>query len=93
MSDKIRVHVFVSGRVQGVFFRDKTRQKAEEMRVRGWIRNLLDGRVEAVFEGGKEEVEKMVDWVREGPAFAQIEKLDIAWEDYEDEFNDFEIKR
>lgn len=92
MSDKIRAHVFVSGRVQGVFFRDKTRRKAEELNVQGWVRNLPDGRVEAVFEGAKESVEKMVDWVREGPAFAQVDNMKLSWQDHTGEYNSFEIK-
>ncbi|MDD3399488.1 MAG: acylphosphatase [Candidatus Pacebacteria bacterium] len=92
MSDKIRAHVFVSGRVQGVFFRDKTRRKAEELNVQGWVRNLPDGKVEAVFEGAKESVEQMVDWVREGPAFAQVDNMELSWQDHTGEYNDFEIR-
>ena len=93
MSDKIRAHVFVSGRVQGVFFRDKTQGKAKELNVNGWVRNLSDGRVEALFEGAREGVEKMVDWVREGPAFAQVDNMELSWQDYIGEYDDFKIER
>lgn len=87
----IRVHVFVSGRVQGVFFRSNTRAKAQELGIKGWVRNLEDGRVEAVFEGDKEVVEKMIQWCRKGPAYARVEKVDMIIEDYKGEFNGFGI--
>ena len=90
MSQKIRAHIFVSGRVQGVYFREKTRKKAQELGVFGWVRNLPDGRVEAVFEG--EKVEKMVKWSKRGPFWAKINNSEIQWEDYKGEFNNFEIK-
>lgn len=61
-----RAHVFVSGKVQGVFYRDTTREEARKRDVRGWVRNLRDGRVEAVFEGPDEAVEAMVAWCRVG---------------------------
>ena len=67
MDKKVRAHIFVSGRVQGVFFREKARQKAQSLGVNGWIQNLADGRVEAVFEGEGEKVEKMVKWSKRGP--------------------------
>ena len=68
----VRYRVFVSGRVQGVFFRDTCRQIAEEHGVSGWVRNLPDGRVEAVFEGTKDDVQKLVDWTRHGPRRAAV---------------------
>jgi acylphosphatase len=64
---KIRVRVFVSGRVQGVFFREETRWRAKEHNVAGWVRNLSDGRVEAVFEGEDGDVTKMIGFCRRGP--------------------------
>ncbi len=87
-----RAHIFVSGKVQGVFFRDNTKKKAESLGVSGWVRNLPDGRVEAVFEGEKEGVEKMTDWVRQGPAFAKVENLRVEKEDYKGEFQEFRIR-
>lgn len=90
--EKIRAHIFISGRVQGVFFRESTKKKAEKLQVSGWVKNLRDGRVEAVLEGEKGSVEKMVDWARKGPIWANIDALDVMWEDYQAEFKGFEIK-
>ena len=92
MAEKIRAHIFVSGRVQGVWFRQKTKQKAEKLGVFGWVKNLSDGRVEAVFEGNKQQVEQMVIWARKGPFWAKVNDIDISWEKYKGEFNFFEIK-
>jgi acylphosphatase len=66
-SDLERAHVMVSGQVQGVFFRDSTRQKAEELGLAGWVKNVPDGQVEALFEGPSERVREMVRWCEEGP--------------------------
>ena len=88
--EKIRVHLFISGRVQGVRFREGGCKKAEELGVLGWIRNLSDGRVEAVFEGEKDKVEEMVKWSKRGPFFAKVENLEVIEEEYRDEFNSFE---
>jgi acylphosphatase len=92
MKEKIRAHIYASGKVQGVFYRENTRKKAEKLRVTGWVKNLADGRVEALFEGGKKEVEEMVDWARKGPFWAKIEALDVIWEDFLGEFKRFEVR-
>ncbi len=89
---KVRAHAFVSGRVQGVFFRSETRYEANRRNVAGWVRNMSDGRVEAVFEGEKEDVEKVIDFCRRGPPGARVTKVDIQWEGYTREFRDFKIK-
>ena len=89
---KIMAHVFVSGRVQGVFFRSETRYKANRRNVTGWIRNTSDGRVEAIFEGEKEDVERMIDFCRRGPSGARVMKIDVRWEDYIGEFKDFKVR-
>ncbi len=89
----LRVHIFVSGKVQGVFFRSNTRNKAMGLGLTGWIRNLNDGRVEAVFEGEKEKVEKMIEWVRKGPEYARVEDMEIIPEEYKREFNGFAVVR
>jgi acylphosphatase len=68
----VRYRVLISGRVQGVFFRDTCRRLAEEHRVAGWVRNLPDGRVEAVFEGLAEDVRRLVDWAHHGPRLATV---------------------
>lgn len=73
-----RVHVRVRGRVQGVFFRAETRARAESLGVAGWVKNAEDGSLEAVFEGPDERVESLLDWVRRGPAGAQVEEVESA---------------
>ncbi len=80
MEDRTRVHVFVSGEVQGVNFRQAIADKANEQGVAGWVRNLPDGRVEAVFEGPKEAVESMVEWSHEGPRQAVVDSVEVALE-------------
>lgn len=89
---KVRAHVFVSGRVQGVFFRHETRHKARLRGVKGWVRNLKDGRVEAVFEGEEEAVKELIDFCKCGPPGAKVTKVEVLWENYTGEFRDFEIK-
>lgn len=93
MEELVRVHIFVSGSVQGVLFRSNTRKKAQELGITGWVKNLSDGRVEAVFEGEKEKVEKMLEWSKKGPFMAKVNGVDIEWEEYEEEFSNFEVKR
>jgi acylphosphatase len=88
---KVRAHVFVSGRVQGVFFRSETRYEAKKRGVKGWVRNLPDDRVEAVFEGEQDHVRELLDFCRQGPPGARVKVIDVSWEPYSDEFRDFEI--
>ena len=88
---KARAHVYVSGRVQGVFFRSKTADLAESLGLAGWVRNLSDGRVEAVFEGEKGTVEKAVEFCHRGPTGAYVQDLEVIWEDWSGEFLDFKI--
>ena len=89
---KVRAHVFVSGRAQGVFFRSETRYEARLRGVKGWVRNLPDGRVEAVFEGEEGAVKELIEFCRRGPPGAKVTKIDVKWEDYTGEFKDFEIR-
>jgi acylphosphatase len=89
---KVRAHVYVSGRVQGVFFRSETQDEALRHGVTGWVRNLPDGKVEAVFEGEKKAVEKLIEFCRRGPPGARVTKVDISWEPYTGEFKDFKIR-
>lgn len=88
---KVRVHVFIEGYVQGVGFRWWCAGKANELGLSGWVRNLSDGRVEAVFEGVREEVEKMVEECKKGPPAAVVEHIDIIWEKASGEFREFGI--
>ncbi|MFW5965830.1 MAG: acylphosphatase [Halodesulfurarchaeum sp.] len=87
-----RAHVFVSGRVQGVFFRANTSEQAEKRSVDGWVRNLDDGRVEAVFEGPKAAVEELVEWCQEGSPRASVDDVEDTWEDPEG-IEGFRIRR
>ena len=80
MSVVVRYRVLISGRVQGVFFRDTCRRLAEQHGVNGWVRNLPDGTVEAVFEGPAEDVRRLVDWSRRGPRSAVVEDVRVAAE-------------
>ena len=86
-----RVHVFVSGRVQGVAYRYFVERRASEIPVTGWVRNLRDGRVEIVAEGEKADLESFLEFLRRGPRMASIDDLDIVWEDYRGEYADFRI--
>ena len=89
---KARAHVFVSGRVQGVFFRSQTKHNADRHGVKGWVRNLPDGRLEAVFEGEEEAVQALVDFCKQGPSGARVTNMDLTWEDYTGKLDRFQIK-
>ena len=92
MGEKVRAHVYISGTVQGVFFRSNTRAKALELGISGWVRNLRDGRVEAVFEGEKEDIDRILDWCRRGPPLAGVDHVEAFWEPYTGDFRDFSIR-
>jgi acylphosphatase len=92
MSDRIRVHVFVSGRVQGVYYRATTRETAHEHGVDGWVKNLDDGRVEAVFEGEPDAVEAMIEWCQTGSPQARVKDVEVEYEDPTG-IGGFEIRR
>ncbi len=87
-----RVHVYISGKVQGVFFREYTRRKAKNLGIKGWVRNLPDGRVEAIFEGEKEKIKEMIEWCHTGSPYSKVEKVEVTEEEYKGEFEDFEIR-
>ena len=89
----VKAHVFIEGKVQGIFYRMWTREQAQKLGLAGWVRNLEDGRVEAVFEGPKDKVEKMVKKCHKGPNLAGIEHIDVNWEEATGEFGTFEITR
>jgi acylphosphatase len=91
MEEKARARLLVSGRVQGVAFRWETQRAANRCGVTGWVRNLPDGRVEAVVEGSRRQVNALADWCRKGPPVARVDSLDIQWEDYRGEFQAFDI--
>ncbi|MEN6623339.1 MAG: acylphosphatase [Smithella sp.] len=87
-----RLHVYISGLVQGVSFRAATKKTATGFNITGWVRNMEDGRVEAVLEGADEDVEKMIAWCKVGPRSAQVTNIVITREHYTGSFNDFAIK-
>jgi acylphosphatase len=90
---KVRAHIFMSGWVQGVFFRVETRNRAMRRNITGWVRNTSDGKVEAIFEGEKEDVEELIEFCRKGPSGARVTKVDVQWEEYSEEFRNFKIRR
>jgi acylphosphatase len=89
---KVRAHILVTGDVQGVFFRSGTRSEAHLREVTGWVRNLPDGRVEAVFEGEKDNVEGMVEFCRRGPPGSRVDDVDVSWEKPGHKHKGFEIR-
>lgn len=90
---KARAHVVISGYVQGVFFRDTMRSVANQYGVSGWVRNLPDGRVEAVVEGEEDQVRRLIEWCKVGPPAAEVESVDVEWEKYVGEFLSFFVRR
>lgn len=87
----IRAHVFVEGHVQGVFFRAETRAAAAGLGLTGWVRNLYDGRVEAVFEGDEAAVERAVAWCHTGPPHASVTRVEVVRERCTGEFDRFSV--
>lgn len=88
---KARAHVIISGKVQGVYFRVETQEQAQGLGVAGWVRNRPDDTVEGIFEGEKENVEKLIHWCRQGPPKAVVSDVKIEWEDYKGDFPGFGI--
>ena len=87
-----RAHMFVSGRVQGVFYRKHVQEMARNMRLAGWVRNVIDGRVEIVAEGKKEQIEQFLKECKEGSTLARVQGIEIEYENYAGEFADFEVR-
>ena len=87
-----RGHIFIEGKVQGVGFRHYTTLNAEEVGVHGWVKNLPDGRVEAVFEGPEDHIDEMVARCEEGPGSSRVDDVDFEWEEATGEFNDFKVR-
>ncbi len=88
---KLRVHLFIKGKVQGVFFRQAMKVTAKKNNATGWVRNLKDGRVEAVIEGDDLDVINIVEWCHAGPANARVEDVEIKNEKFTGEFAKFEV--
>ncbi len=88
---KQRIRIFVTGRVQGVFFRQTLKAKAKQNNVYGWVKNLKDGRVEAILEGDTENVTRLVEWAHGGPANAIVEDIEIRNEEFSGKFSKFDV--
>jgi acylphosphatase len=91
-NERERAHVRVTGRVQGVFFRDSARRQAERLGLSGWVRNSPDGAVEAVFEGPSEGVREMARWCEQGPPDAAVENADADFGPPRDDLTGFEVR-
>lgn len=89
---KSNAHVIISGRVQGVWFRANTKQKAEQLGVTGWVKNTSDGCVEAIFEGEERCVKEMLEWCHRGPPLAKIDNVEIKNQNPTNGFDEFSIK-
>lgn len=87
-----RAHLFIEGRVQGVFYRAFTRDVAVELGLKGWVKNLADGRVEAVLEGDEEKIGEAIRQCYKGPPASYVKDIDVEWEDWSGEFKGFEIR-
>ena len=85
----IRAHVFISGRVQGVFYRASTKNMAEQLGLKGWVRNTSDGLVEAVFEGEETAVKDMISWCHKGPRSAEVSGVTVDYTKFLGEFEEF----
>lgn len=85
------IHFFVSGRVQGVFFRAETRRRAEQDGITGWVRNLRDGRVEGTASGEETQLRQFSTWLQHGPAYARVERVDVEELEFQ-EFPDFRVR-
>ncbi|MEO0122811.1 MAG: acylphosphatase [candidate division WOR-3 bacterium] len=87
-----RVHLYISGRVQGVFFRVHTQELAQRLGITGWVKNLDDGRVEIIAEGKETDLQKLIDWCWQGPPGARVDDVEIVYEEPTSEFRSFDIK-
>jgi acylphosphatase len=88
-----QVHIVVSGSVQGVFYRANTRKKAKDLAIKGWVRNLRDGRVEITAEGKEEDLKNLIEWCKKGPKLAFVENIEVEWSDYTGKYEEFSIAR
>lgn len=90
---RARAHLFISGIVQGVFYRAFTREIANSLGLSGWVRNLTDGRVEALFEGDRADIERAIEQCRIGPPGARVDGIDVDWEEYRGDIKGFDVRR
>ncbi|MCB0271427.1 MAG: acylphosphatase [Bdellovibrionales bacterium] len=86
-----QVRLLISGRVQGVFYRQSAKRSAESLNLQGFVRNLPNGCVELIAQGEKEQLQAMIQWCQQGPPMASVEKVDLQWIDEQQHFQTFEI--
>jgi acylphosphatase len=86
-----QVHLYVRGRVQGVFFRASAQREARRLGLTGWVKNRADGAVEVLAEGEEEEVKELISWAHRGPGAARVDSVDVRWRSYTGDFPDFRI--
>lgn len=91
MTEKVCARAIISGRVQGVFYRLETKRAAEKRGVSGWVKNLPDGRVEAIMTGDKAAVESLIGWCRQGPPAARVKRVDVQWKDDSGRYSGFDV--
>jgi acylphosphatase len=91
LMDKVQARVRIEGLVQGVNYRYSTRQKAQELGVNGWVRNLADGSVECLMEGERDKVEALIRWCHQGPPGSRVKKVTPHWEEYRGDVQGFSI--
>ena len=87
-----QIHIFVTGRVQGVFFRQSTKVMAIKNNVKGWVRNIDDGRVEIVAQGETQDIDNLAHWCKTGPANSRVDEFELSEENISDEFETFEVR-
>ena len=87
-----QIHIFVTGRVQGVFFRQATKVMAIKNNAKGWVRNLDDGRVEIVAQGETQDIDNLAHWCKTGPANSRVDEFELSEENISDEFENFEVR-
>ncbi len=91
-ADQARLHLLISGRVQGVFFRHATVDEARSLGLTGWVHNRADGRVELVAEGRRASLEMLLAWAHRGPPAAQVDQVEATWLEFAQEFRHFAIR-
>jgi acylphosphatase len=88
-----RAHLLIRGRVQGVWYRASTQRKAASLGLAGWVRNLGDGRVEAVAQGPREALDALVSWAHDGPPAARVDNVSVRWSEPGELLEGFELRR
>lgn len=88
-----QAHIIISGKVQGVCYRASCMEYAKGLGIKGWVKNLEDGKVEALVQGEKEKINKLIEWCKQGPPAAMVEEVKISWEEANGPFNSFVVLR